>query len=264
MGIILAVVADTHVGGVTALSLPVWETVEGQQIIATKAQEWLYACWQDFWRYVYRLKKESKYHLVTVHLGDIIDGLQHGNVQALPELIDQENEACELLKPIRNISDGGFFVCLGTEAHAGAAAQSEQRVAREVGATKAAWSITLEVDGYTIDCSHHGRAGGREWTSSAANMAVEVVVEYLSRGCEAPRFILRGHRHVIDDSGEKLRGVRAICLPSWQLKNAYGWRVAPGMRTDIGGLVIMDGMIDWSHARYEAAPGQREVFKCQS
>jgi hypothetical protein len=255
---ITAVVSDTHCGGSTALSPPTFETDEGQVIGATKAQGWLWECWGEYWSYVYGLTKRNKARLIVIHVGDVIDGDHHATVQALPNVVDQEDMAYELLEPPANRADR-MFVLRGTEAHAGEAAGNEVRIAARLGA-EVLWEGMLDIDGTLIDVAHHGRAGKRPWTSGAAGMATEAQITALRMGQPMPRYVLRGHNHIIDDSGEKVYGTRAIALPSWQLRTAYGYRVASGTLSDIGALIILpDGSLDTSRMRYAAAPGQRGI-----
>lgn len=265
---VVAIISDTHIGSHTALSTLTFTNDDGQETKSSRAQEWIYNAWMDYWNYVKTLAgvvgNSRKSRIVMIHLGDIIDGAHHNGTQFLPNVKDQETMACELLLPIANLADGGLFICRGTEAHAGDAAQSEVRIAQELGAKACEWSLVLNIDGIIIDCAHHGRVGRRDWTSSAANMAVEIAMDYQRNGEHCPRYVFRGHNHLIDDSGEKLANIRAICLPSWQLRTAFGYRVSPNRRSDIGGLVMNTDnpeYIDFNRARYKAAPGQRRIIK---
>lgn len=264
-GTIVLVVSDTHIGGTTALSLPKFTTDEGQEITATKAQEWLYSNWQDLLEYTKQragiVGRKRTHRLVLVHLGDVVDGLHHGTPQALPNLTDQEVMACDLLRPLVALADGGYYQIRGTEAHAGAAGQSEVRIAKELGARACEWELDLDVDGVLYNLAHHGRAGGRDWTSSTAGVAAELILDRAITGRAIPQFVLRGHRHTIDDSGGKLATTRAISCPAWQLKTAFAHKVAAGRRSDIGGL-LFDGLnVDFSKARYVAAPGGVRTIK---
>ena len=258
MATITAVIADTHIGSFTALAPPEFETDDGLAVKATKAQTWLYECWGEYWTYVYSLTKKNKARLVVIHLGDIIDGDHHATVQAMPNVVDQENMAYDLLESIAIKADR-FYVMRGTEAHAGDAAGNEVRIASRLGA-EVMYEGLLNIDGTLLDVAHHGRAGKRPWTSGAAAMATEAQITALQMGQPVPRYVLRGHNHTIDDSGAKLANTRAIALPAWQLRTAYGYKVAPGTRSDIGGLIMLpDGSLDLSRLRYAAAPGQRQV-----
>lgn len=104
-----------------------------------------------------------------------------------------------------------------------------------------------------LDIAHHGRAGGRKWTSAAAGFAAEV-------GLRPPRYVLRGHNHRIDDSGEKLPFTRYISCPAWQLRTSFGWKVGQA-RADIGGIIIDGDGVRFEKARYYAAPGGRQIVR---
>lgn len=254
------IVGDTHIGGTTALALPEFTTDEGQTVKASDAQKWIYEKWLDFWQAVRERAgirgKTRKHRLVVVHMGDAVDGLHHATVQALPNLEDQENMACELLRPLAAMADGGYYQIRGTEAHAGQAAQSEVRIARELGAKACEWELDLEIDGVLMNFTHHGRAGRQDWTSSAANQAAGLCLARAGDAQPIPRLAFRAHAHTLDDSGEKLEYTRLIVCPAWQLKTAFAHKVAAGKRSDIGGLVVEGDAVDFTRARYHAAPGQ--------
>lgn len=105
---------------------------------------------------------------------------------------------------------------------------------------------------------HVGRTGSRDWTGAAPALAMEVAADYISDGKLPPRYILRGHRHIIDDSGAKLSYTRAIMLPSWQLRTNYGHRVTQRKRSDIGGFILDTAAPDFpilTRMRYTAPGG---------
>jgi hypothetical protein len=228
---------------------------------ATIAQDWIYDCWLDFWGYVKKLAGK-KHRIVVKHLGDVIDGFHPRYIQAIPNVGDQKGMAIELLKPIVNMADS-FYIIRGTECHVGEAGQDEMEIARELG-VPCIWEGIFDIDGLIIDCAHHGRASKRAWTSSSAGIAAEAIHDAVTDRPPRipPRYVFRGHMHLIDDSGEKVSGTRALSLPSWELKNGLGHRLESGKRADIGGLIILpNGELDLSHLRYFAAPGQRKVTK---
>ena len=260
MTTITAIVSDTHIGGTTALAPPAFENAEGQVIKATRAQNWLYRNWLEYWEYVRKLTEKHNARLIVLHLGDILDGDHHQTVQALPNVVDQENMAFEILEPLALRSDK-FFIFRGTEAHAGPAAGSEVRIAERLGAIILPIG-RLDIDGTLINVAHHGRASKREWTSSAASVATQAQLKALRRKLPPPRYVFRGHNHIIDDSGEKLNGTRAISMPAWQLATDYIYSIDPDTIADIGGVIILpDGSLDLSRLRYQAAPGEREVVR---
>lgn len=258
MNTLTVIIADTQFGGTTAVAPPEFENSEGQLISASKQQGWLYECWNEFREYSYSLLKRHRARLVFIHMGDIIEGDHHQSVQLLPSVEDQENLATQMLEPYALKADR-FFIVRGTEAHSGPNGESENRIASRLGAT-IMWEGLLNIDGVVVDIAHHGRAGKRPWTSAAAGMALEAKYNAITEGNPIPRYVFRGHNHVVDDSGEKVDGTRALVLPCWQLKTAFGNKVAAGSRSDIGGLIILpDGSLDTSRLRYRAMLGQREI-----
>jgi hypothetical protein len=268
---IMAVISDTHFGGTTALATPKFALHSARQdetqiAEANKAQMWLYECWTDYWDYVKVTcgirGKYSKHKLVVVHLGDVIEGVHHGSVQLMNEIADQINMACQILLPVVNMAGGNFYITYGTEAHSGEAGGCEAAIAKELGA-KHDWEFCLDMDGILVDVGHApGRNAGRPWTSVGASIAIEVSTDYLRKGQIPPDYVFRGHSHVLDDSGERVEGTRCICLPSWQLRTAFGHKVAKNRtRSDIGGLILNGNTLDLSRLRYKATPGQKQVIK---
>lgn len=264
-GSVLAIVSDTHIGSSTAIA-PLEFTVHGRssneaQIThANRLQTWLYECWTDYWERVFHLAKKRR--LIVVHVGDVVDGVHHGSTQVMAEVADQCEAAMELLRPIASRTDA-FFGILGTgPSHAGMDNVTESELYKALGANEFGQTLTLDIDGVYHDFAHHGRAGQRPWTSSAAGVAAEVMLDYASQGMRPPNFIWRGHTHTIDDSGSKMPGTRAISLPSFQLKTSFGWRVSSQtVRSDIGGYIVVDGMLDDSRARYKGQPDERVVIR---
>jgi hypothetical protein len=271
MSTVTAIISDTHIGSFTALSLPEWGLDTGtidkdgkpiiKKVMATLAQLWLLDKWNDYWKYAKKLCGR-KHRLVVIHLGDVIDGNHHNSPQLLPNIQDQKEMAIEILKPIANAADA-FYIMRGTSIHSGPMSSDEVAIARELGA-KCLFEQTFDIDGTLIQCAHHGRASKRDWTSVAASVAVQVILSAaMDRPPrQAPRYVFRGHNHICDDSGEKVRSTRAIALPSWELRTEFGFRVAPGILSDIGGAFMLpDGSLDLSRLRYYEAPGESKVLK---
>ena len=262
-GSVLAVISDTHVGSSTSVAPPEFSIhdrayLETQVVKANKLQEWLYDCWTDYWDYVFKLAKHRR--LIVVHCGDCVDGIHHGSLQLMNEVEDQAEAFLELMLPVVSKANA-FFGILGTgPSHAGMDNSTEVALYKELGAREFGQQLTLDVDGVIHDFAHHGRAGRRPWTSNAANVAAEVAIDYATQGLIPPDYIWRGHNHIIDDSGSRLPGTRYLSLPSWQLKTSFGWRVSANtIRSDIGGYVVVDGLLDDSKARYKGQPDGRKV-----
>lgn len=262
-GTLLVVLSDTHCGSSTAVS-PLKYTVhnrstyETQVMEANRLQKWLYRNWMDFWDYV--KDKSKKKRVIVAHLGDVIDFNHHGSTQLVQEVGDQVKMALELLGPYRDIADK-FIGILGTSAHAGTDHAVESDLYRQLGADYIEQQMTINLDGILVDLAHHGRAGIRPWTSSAANLASEIMLDYAQTGLPLPNFIFRGHLHVMDDSGSKFENTRLIQCPSWQLKTTYGNRVAGNTRrSDIGAILLNEGKLDLSHSRYKGQPDGRRII----
>lgn len=261
---IILIVSDTHVGGSTAITTPKFSQHTGRkdetQIVeASKMQQWLYTCFQELYDHAKQLAgirgKTRRNRLVFIHLGDVIDGVHHGSVQVENEVEDQQDAACNLLRPIVAAADKSFLTYGTCPSHAGEAARDEIRIGNELG-MRHDWEFSLNIDGAVFDLAHVGRAGQRDWTSAAAGLASEVAADYVKDGKMPPRYVLRGHVHRVDDSGAKLAYTRAIVLPSWQLRTAHGHKAAPNQkRSDIGGLIIDTADLDnpnTSRLRYAA------------
>jgi len=170
------------------------------------------------------------------------------------EVGDQVEMAKTLLMPYREIADR-FIGILGTAAHAGTDHATEVSLYQELKADFIEQQMTIDIDGVTVDLAHHGRIGTRPWTSGAANLASEIMIDYAQSGIPLPNFIFRGHFHSLDDSGLKFENTRLIQCPAWQLKTTFANRVAGNTRrSDIGGILLNDGKLDLSKARYRGAP----------
>lgn len=263
-GTVLAIISDTHVGSSTALApldfiVHSRSETERQVTHANKLQSWLYECWEDYWDHVFKLAKKKR--LIVVHCGDLVDGIHHGSLQVMNEVEDQVEAFKVLMKPILKRADG-FYGVLGTgPSHAGMDNSTEAAIYRDLGAIEFGQTLTLSVDGYIHTFYHHGRAGGRPWTSSSAGLAAEVMLDFAQAGLPLPNYIWSGHTHRSDDSGSKFRDTRAISLPSWQLKTSFAHRVsAATVRSDIGGYIVVDGVLDESKSRYHGQPDQRRII----
>jgi hypothetical protein len=267
---ITVIIGDTHIGGTTALATPQFDTHTGRKdevnvTMANAAQAWLWQSWVDFWEYVNTMVgvrgRHRKHRLIVVHLGDVVDGDHHRSPQIMPEVEDQIACAVALLQPVVDRCDG-FYLTYGTDAHTGGAGKHEIELASKLPNIEHDWEYAMDIDGMLIDVAHHGRAGQRPWTSAAVAMGAEIQLDYAARGLFPPRYVFRGHSHVIDDSGEKLPGTRVVCTPSWQLRTAFGYRVAANKkRSDIGGVILDGDRLDFARARYAAAPGQKRIVK---
>ncbi|MEA4811146.1 MAG: hypothetical protein VB108_01095 [Anaerolineaceae bacterium] len=264
-GSVLAVISDTHIGSTTALAplryqLHNRNSLELQTVEANRLQKWLHEQWVDYWAYVRTLSKRRR--LIVAHLGDVIDGNHHGSTQLVSEVGDQYEMAMQLLEPIRGFANT-FVGIFGTgPSHGGMDNADEAAIYSKLGADYVGQQVTLSIDGVLVDLAHHGRASARNYSSTAVSQAAEVMLEYAQSGDPLPNLILRGHRHKFQDSGAHFEQTRLIQCPAWQLKTSHGWKVATNARSDIGGVIVIDGNVNLSKARYRGAPDERKVVEC--
>lgn len=266
---IFVLVSDLHIGGNTALAPLQYEIHqrdprETKLVRANELQTWVWSKWVDFWNYVEGLTNDGEEHrkhrLVVALLGDMIDGVHHNSPQLIHEEFDQLAIAKDILRPIVEQADATFGI-IGTATHAGNAGTNEISLYRDLEVTDYGQQFTLEIDGLIHDLRHHGRVGGRPWTSQAASMGVEVMIDYAESGLKPPNYVWRAHNHVIDDSGFKLKGTRALTLPSFQLKTEYAHKISGRIRSDIGGFIMDGDRLDDSQARYTGQPEGLQIRK---
>ena len=243
---IIAIVSDTHTGSTVGLAPPKFTIHTGrrdevQQTTYNAYQKWLFECWKDFWTTTLKMAgvrgKTRDHRLFIFHLGDACDGQHHNTPQIMPEMQDQVDAFCTLLRPLVARADG-VWLTYGTGAHNGGGAEVEMGIGEALGIHHD-YEFSLNIDGVVFDIAHPGRAARREWTSAAAGIASEVASDYRRDGKRPPRFVLRGHAHTIDDSGLKIGDTRAIMVPCWQLRTFYGHQIAANKkRPDVGGVII--------------------------
>lgn len=244
-------IGDTQIGSMVALMTPKVELANGQPLLASKAQMWMWDCWRNFWDYAHAYKRKTKKRAIVVHLGDMIQGCGKRHPDFLEDLAAQMDMATDILKPVREFADK-FYVCKGTEYHSGPGAENEKTLAKlGVKADRVEWAIRTDIGGKLFDCAHVGRAGTRPWTVGMANLVSQVLVDYVDkREKRFPDYVLRGHKHVQDDTGIKFSHTRGVIVPGWQLPDAYVFnKCGAATRSNLGGILI-DG--DWmQHILYQ-------------
>ena len=244
MAAIVVILSDTHFGGFTAVSPPEVQTDGGQIVRGNAAQAWLYAIWMQ--EYATIKKRAAGRRVIVVHCGDVIEGEHHDALAHLPDVKDQEALAVTMLTPWRNLAEK-FYIVKGTEAHAANQHMSERRIARELSATALDFHLRLDVDGALCDFAHHS-------TGTPRTIGLQVVEDCISDGQPIPKFIFRGHRHFITDSGDTWPNMRVLTLPSWQLRTSYGWKISPNKRASIGLVLIDDSKLELRRYAPKADP----------
>lgn len=267
--VVLAVTSDQHCGSTVALCPPRIALDDGGAYEASKAQRWLWQCWQSFWDRVEAVRQEHAADLYTVFNGDLVDGAHHKTTQILSEnpnaqaAVLTECMAVPLaLKPDR------IFVVRGTEVHVGQSASAEERIADGLRRDKRPivsdpdtgsaswWHLRMEIHGTLVDIAHHGRTGQREHTrAGAASLhAHDILLSHVKAGDRYPDLCLRGHYHRFNDSHDAAP-VRVITSGAWQLKTGFVHRIAADTLADIGGLIVV-----LTPGKYEV---QKEHFKVE-
>lgn len=270
--VVLAVTNDQHCGSTVALCPPEINLDDGGSYKASKAQLWLWQCWNDFWSRVDVVRKEQGADLYQVFNGDAIDGDHHHTSQILsrnPNAQAAVWTACVAV-PLALKPDKMFFV-RGTEVHVGNSASGEERIAdglrrdkrpiegdTETG-TASWWHLRQEIHGVRIDVAHHGRTGMREHTrASAASLhAHDIVMSHIKSGDPYPHLALRAHYHRFNDSHDAAP-TRVITNGAWQLKTGYVHKIAADTLADIGGLIVViqpDGRYAVEKVHFKAERG---------
>lgn len=251
----VVVISDLHAGCQMALCPPGGARLDSGSIYVPRgAQAALWPVWLDFWSWVKQVTAGEPYDLVLN--GDCIDGVHHGSTtQISHNLTDQEVLAIDVLRE-RAEGAARYLHVRGTEAHVGKSAESEERVARALGAVPneegqhARYDLWLRMGGPRgplVHFLHHiGSTGSAAYEATAVHKElVESYAEAGRWGDEPPRAIVRSHRHralrihLPVDEGEAL----AVVTPAWQLKTPFAWKI-PGARLSqpqIGGMVLKVG-----------------------
>ena len=244
---LLALLADAHTNSTLGLCSPEATLPEGQPVSLTKAQLWLWQCFQAFEKSVlaeYRIGDR----LYGAHVGDGPD-LNRRSTQLMTQ---NPSGAVSLfvstMRGFRDLCEDGFWVVRGTEAHTGDAGNLEEMAAHMLEATRypahsklaSCWMLRLLLGDVRIDMTHHGPAGRLPWTgpNGLQRVASEIVDEYVRAGQPVPHLAVQAHNHKFYDTHENAV-VRVVNLPCWQAPTSYGWKVSPRRAPDIGAVLVI-------------------------
>lgn len=243
-----AIVSDLHCGSTLGLcpadGVPL---DDGGHYMPSDAQRKLWQCWLDYWADV-ELAVGDGDKLVVVLNGDILDGDHHHTAQILSKNLSatQHDAALRALVPALRLEPAAIHLVRGTEAHVGASAEHEERLARDLGCEKcpetgaySRWHLQALSSGVLLDFAHHGRLGQRPWTKSTGptTLAAQIALAAAKAGARCPDVAIRAHYHQWADSFDN-HPVRVIQLGCWQLSTAYVHRVAAGSVPEIGGVIL--------------------------
>ncbi len=231
---LLAFYADSHVGSNTALAPKSFKNDDKQVILASPIQKWLLANWNTAWKEVWERGKGR--YVIVVFDGDAIDGNHHGTTQIMPNVTDQIAACVELFEPVVHKANE-FWMVRGTAAHTGESGSDEKNVAHDLGVVKNyTWELLAEWENKLFNIAHH--VGGR-----IDNVVAKCREDAQDLGEPIPHYVVRAHRHIVDDTGFKFPNTRGFVLPAWQLRTGYGYQVAPNRVASIG-MTLVDFALD--------------------
>lgn len=230
--ILALVIADTHYNDFGAVSAPRLAVEGGKRWIdASWIQSWLYDLWLGDVEYV-KQRAVGK-DLVVIHLGDGVEGDHQDAITHVMDTNDQVRNFVDFYKPVVNLAVETWWT-YGTPEHAGPDARYEKQICQELGIRNHDYHFRLNLgDDRILDIAHQGPA-------SSEAMIKKAIEDCTKDRTPLPRYVARGHRHVIVDSGEKYPMIRAFTCPCWQLRTGYGWKVASLSRSDLG-MVLIEG-----------------------
>lgn len=258
--LLIAVTSDLHCGSTVALCAPEIHLDDGGEYRASKAQLWLWAKWQEFWKKAEAKRRALDATFYQLYNGDVTEGDHHKTTQILSaNPTAQAAVVNEVMRvPLALKPDGLVFV-RGTEAHVGPSAAFEERIA--LGLKKDGWPVvtdgvtgnashwhwTMEHQGVRLDFAHHGKFGTRPSTkmNTVLALAFDIFTRAAMDGRPHPHLAVRSHMHQYGDTATSYP-TRLIQMPAWQLATAYIHRLNPGAIADVGGILITiaDGVLD--------------------
>ena len=250
---VIACVSDIHAGGTTALAPERIALDDGGEYVASKAQRWLWECWENTWKRVEEVRREKPCKFFAIFNGDLVDGYHHGTTEIISANPNPQAAVVNAALAIPlGMQPDHIVVVRGTEAHVGKSASAEERIADGLRRdrrpviidpdtkTSSWWHFRAELGGVLIDVTHHGRTGQREHTrgSAAVLHAHDILLAHAKSGDRHPDLCLRGHHHKFNDSGDSCP-VRVVTSGAYQLGTSYVKKIAADSMADIGGLVVV-------------------------
>lgn len=273
--IILAAFGDMHTNSRVALMPPSVRLDDGDTVKASPLQRFIWRHWLFYWSRVQAIKERwPGVPVWGVCLGELADDNYHKTSQLVTmNPADQLKIALEVMDRPRAMLDE-LVVLRGTEAHVGLSGHMDETIARELGALQHGDNSSThhwiaDFGGWTLDAAHHpGTGHARPWTrgGDANRLAAMVKDDYIENDMLPPRLVLRGHNHKPSDSADN-HMTRAVILPSWQLTNAYGYRLGSIMPLPIGGAIVTvydrktPADVEKVYSRW---PVKQEVFRWSS
>jgi len=243
---------------------------DGGEYVASEPQRWIWRHWLAFWKEVSEQAQDADRTYVFLN-GELADDLNHRSTQLITKNeTDMMKLSVDVLQPVLDINPY-IFVTRGTEAHSKASGSLDEAIAQDIGAIPdpygryAWWRFVGDLGGARFDVAHHPPSGsGRPWSrgTPANTTAAMLLFEYTEQPgrSKMPDFAIRGDKHKHGDSADNF-AIRAIHMPSWQLTNAFGYKLGGGW-LPIGGLyfILEDGMEPQIIKRYKKWDIRRDIW----
>lgn len=247
--VVLAITSDIHCGSTIAPAPPEGVRLDdGGRYLPSKAQQWLWDCWENYWLRVAQVQQAAGADLHCLFNGDLFDGpAHHKTTQCISNHPEPQMYLAERVYGVpKALAPSKVYIVRGTEVHVGPNGATEEAFAKMIGAEKNAetdrwswWHLRFAIHGVIFDAQHHGRMGQRPWTkiNVVANLAAQIFYEHAARRIPHPHLAIRSHFHTHQDTHDA-HPTRVIATPAWQLKTAYAHRVVPESLADIGGIIV--------------------------
>lgn len=246
------VVSDLHAGCQLALCPPKVTLDGGGVYKQSGLQRKLWKWWLEFTdEWIPEVTHGKPFALVIN--GDVMDGVHHGNTTTISNNhADQFKIAYEILHPlIKKLKPAKVFMIRGTECHAGANGENEERLAKALGCCPddtgnySRNELWLKVGTGLAHILHHVGTSG-----SNAGESTALCREFAEAACEAgkwgypcPDWVVRSHRHRHIEVRVPTRNGRgtAISTPAWQCKTAFSFRIAGARQSlpQMGGIALL-------------------------
>jgi len=252
---LLVFAGDTHTGDPVGL-LPARGIVGegGRKIPPTPFQKRMWSDWLKLWRTAKKMADSHQAKLVVVLMGDMVDWNKHTDRMLTKNRAALVRTAAGVLKPVEKVADE-IYLLRGTEAHDGGEGELAELLGDRVKhlipdekrGTMSWYKLIKKFGGVLIRAQHHPPASSkREHTrgSGAMRSAVQVEMEAVRLGKQAPALVVFGHVHHKEDSGMN-RVTRGLFIPAWKGHGPYEERGAFSDEPPGAWLVrIEDGEID--------------------
>jgi hypothetical protein len=261
----LLLIADTHVNSTTGLCPPEGiELDDGGRYQPSKAQRWLWQCYQDVLADAAQLATTCDRFMVWF-LGDLVDKIGKGTQLVTyndPAIVKAGVAIIEAAQPIASC---GVGIIRGTSAHVGDSGALEEAVAKAVGARPyppdsgraSSWNAKLDLQGRIIWLAHHGKIGGLPHTklNALGNVCYAAIAEAIENSEPLPALVAMAHTHHKADTHDEYP-VRVVQVPSFQLTTEHGNRIKPFRTLPIGGALVTveDGRLDVTFKLFRPSP----------